>query len=132
MRPSPATLARGRAMNEANLPHTAVAEVPTPGVDDGEGGTIPGESIVFSFPCRVVHPSSETAQQEVPFADALKLPGTIILAFGVDVALPSTAEVTVYRDSGSARYDVAGIVPMGSYSVLQRAVLKLTQQEVAS
>lgn len=123
-RPTPATIARGRKLNRANLVDRAVAYLPGPRVDDGEGGWYEGPPTELRFWCRVQSASSLSQQLEEVAAEQLRAPGLTVIAYDVEVDLPDDAVVDVTSNGVTTRYEVVGHLPLPSYAVMRRSILK--------
>lgn len=130
MSPSPAFLAAGRRMNKSLMTDAATAYVRGEPVDDGEGGSTYPVSEV-EFVCGVLHTESLSQAEAELFAEQLKDPGTVVIRYPLDVDLPLTAEVDLTRGATSetARYEVAGLIPVSSHPMMRRAILKLKPAE---
>jgi hypothetical protein len=115
-----------RALNEANLPDTAVVSVPGGFVPNLEGGGAYTSPTTFTFPCRTWPLSPREIEAMV--AEQLREPGLEGLAMPVGQALPADATLTVTRGETGAvtAYEVKARVPDPTYAMTSRAIIKRT------
>lgn len=120
----PGTLAEFKAMTESVMPDTAVFLTPGGRVAT-EGGGWTDAPVVASaaIPCRT---AAAEKPAEVAIADRLQEKGLEILVvpLGTPATANATVRVTSARSGLTTTYTIAGVVPLGSYSVDQRFLIR--------
>lgn len=119
------TLALQREINEGNLPEIATVMRPGPPVDDGEGGSTPGEPTMVTLACRRSRVPASGPERIV--ADQLQEEGLELLLFAVGGDVRSSDTVTV----SGVLYDVRARIPDSTYATRSTALIRPLSPPVA-
>jgi hypothetical protein len=122
----PGVLKTFKGMSEGMMPDTATLHLPGARVDDGGGAWHLEEGSDVSFSCRIMPASDKNDLREFLEAGQLNVTNLLAMYYPLEQdALDAESNLTITSAKfGTARYEVVGAPPLGSFSVHRVAMVR--------